>query len=337
MIESNQFGSQFGSQTPRAGADAKVCAQYEAMLADVVDGLLTPEDLAKFDEHASGCTGCGVQLAEAQRGAAWLSMLKAYPPEPDAALVTRILAETSVRTAGEQEALRAEQRAHAEQVSLLGSSLRMPVAGPVAPSAAVATAGSGVLPFRARVGLRLRPITHTVLQPRFMMTAAMAFFSIALTLNVAGIRLNEIHASDLKPASLRRSFYQANAHVVRYYDNLRVVYELESRVHDLQHTSDDSGPASAYPSVAPGGTPDPKQGDSSPGGTTSKPSEPAGKRPDGATSRPAPNPKSGSSRREYPSPRLTQVADAGEMSLPSSTALDPTGSWDAHNKFGRAL
>ncbi len=336
MIESNQFGSQFGSQTPRAGVDAKVCAQYEAMLADVVDGLLTPEELAKFDEHASGCTSCGVQLAEAQRGAAWLSMLKAYPPEPDSALVTRILAETSVRTAGEQEALRAEQRAHAEQVSLLGSSLRLPVAGPVTRSPAVATVGSGVLPFRARAGLRLRPITHTILQPRFMMTAAMAFFSIALTLNVAGIRLNEIHASDLKPASLRRSFFQANAHVVRYYDNLRVVYELESRVHDLQHTSDDSGPASTYPTVAPGGTPDPKQGNGSPGGK-SKPSEPDGKKPDGLTSQPAPNPKSGSSRREYPSPRFTQVAYAGETWLPGATALDPTVTWDAQSKFGRAL
>ena len=70
------------------------------------------------------------------------------------------------------------------------------------------------------------------------MTAAMAFFSVALTLNLTGIQSTDLRASDLRPSSITRSFAQANAHVVRYYDNLRVVYELESRVHDLQHTTD---------------------------------------------------------------------------------------------------
>lgn len=330
MIENNQFGSQM----PGTGADAKVCAQYEAMLADVVDGLLTPEQLATFDEHATGCAGCGVQLAEAQRGAAWMSMLKSYPPVPDAALVARILAETSVRTAAEQAALRAEQRAHAEQVSLLGSSIRVPVAGPVA----VPTAGSGVLPFRGRMALRLRPITHTVLQPRFMMTAAMAFFSIALTLNVAGIRLNEIHSSDLRPSSLRRSFYQANAHVVRYYDNLRVVYKLESRVHDLQHSADENAPAIPYsgaPSSAPGsGAPAPEQKLGAPAATQPKSADPAGKKPDGAEIR-RPDPKSGSSRRESPAPPAVQMAYASPDAWLGASALDAIP--DAQNKFGRAL
>ena len=32
-----------------------------------------------------------------------------------------------------------------------------------------------------------------------MMTAAMAFFSIALTLNLTGIKLTEIRAADLRP------------------------------------------------------------------------------------------------------------------------------------------
>jgi hypothetical protein len=38
-----------------------------------------------------------------------------------------------------------------------------------------------------------------------------------------------------------RSAYEAKAKVVRYSDNLRVVYELESRVRDLQRSSDDDG------------------------------------------------------------------------------------------------
>ena len=328
MNKSNQFGS----QGPHAGTDAKACAQFEAMLADAVDGLLTPEEQATFAEHAASCTGCGVQLAEAQRGAAWLGMLKAHPPEPDASLVTRILAETSVRAAAEQEALRAQQRAEAEQVSLLGSSLRAPAAAP----AAAAMVGAGVLPFRTRVGLRLRPITHTVLQPRFMMTAAMAFFSIALTLNVTGVRLNQIRASDLKPSSLRRSFYQANAHVVRYYDNLRVVYELESRVHDLQHSSDESVPATEYPMAPATDTPGSHQEDTAPGGTTPKSGGAAGKDPQGVN-RPAPNPKSGSSRREFASQPMVQVAFAEDMPRPNPAAFGPAAVSDVRNRFERAL
>ena len=70
------------------------------------------------------------------------------------------------------------------------------------------------------------------------MTAAMAFFSIALTMNLAGVRLTALHASDLKPSSLRKSFWSASNQAVRYYDNLRVVYELESRVHEMQRDSD---------------------------------------------------------------------------------------------------
>ena len=341
MNESNQFGSQFGSQTSRAAVDAKACAQFEAMLADAVDGLLTPEEQATFDEHARSCADCGVQLAEAQRGAAWMSLLKAEPPEPNTGLVARILAQTSVRTAAEQEALRAEQRAHAAEASLLGSGVSGSTMRAPLPASVATAAIPGVLPFRTRLSMRLRPMTHAVMQPRFMMTAAMAFFSIALTLNVTGVRLNQIHASDLRPSSLRRSFYQANAHVVRYYDNLRVVYELESRVHDLQHSADENAPATGYPSAPAGGVSDPKQKDAAPAGTKPRSSDssgdPAGKTPDGVISRPAPNPKSGSSRREYLTPPAVQVASvAGEVRL-SGSGYAAAAALEARNSFGRAL
>ena len=111
-------------------------------------------------------------------------------------------------------------------------------------------------------------LRHTMLQPRLAMTAAMAFFSIALTLNLTGVRVSELRLSDLKPSSLKRSMYEANAHVVRYYTNLRVVYELESRVHDLQRGDD--GDASSTPTVMPA--------------LTDQPARPAatGARPEGA-------------------------------------------------------
>ncbi len=104
---------------------------------------------------------------------------------------------------------------------------------------------SGLRALRSPGGIAasLRGLTLTMVQPRLAMTAAMAFFSIALTLNLTGVRLSALKASDLRPAAIQRSFYQANAHVVRYYENLRVVYELESRVRDLQRANDDGGPA----------------------------------------------------------------------------------------------
>jgi hypothetical protein len=75
-------------------------------------------------------------------------------------------------------------------------------------------------------------------QSRWIMTAAMAFFSIAFTLNLTGVKLTGFRLSDLRPtalaSNLTRQFYVADAHVMRYYDNLRFVYELESRVRQMR-------------------------------------------------------------------------------------------------------
>ena len=281
--------SQFGSdQTPAAG-NGRDCARFEAMLADAVDGLLSPGDQAALDEHLLTCASCGVSLAGTREGADWLVVLRLVPPEPPASLVDRILAETSVRTAAEGEALRAERRSQADSLSLLS---------PAAPAEPLseresATLPGAVLPFRSRLVRKLRPVPHMLLQPRLVMTAAMAFFSIALTLNLTGIHLNDLHASDLSPSSLRRSFYMANAHVARYYDNLRVVYELESRVHDLQR-SGDAGPGSDQPGAdsdpagaAPAGSPAAKPG--KPGGQAPK-DQPQGKQGSGLPLRIEPQP-----------------------------------------------
>jgi hypothetical protein len=76
------------------------------------------------------------------------------------------------------------------------------------------------------------------------MTAAMAFFSIALTLNLTGVRLTRIRLSDLKPTSVRmymeRQFTTASTPIIRYYDHLRLVYEVQSRVRELRRTTQNS-------------------------------------------------------------------------------------------------
>src|SRR5580698_4832337 len=80
---------EFDSSKPMA------CAICEAMCPDAVDGTLTEAEQRAFDKHLASCTACAEELAEAQRGAAWMAMLKGHTPEPPAALLQRILAETT--------------------------------------------------------------------------------------------------------------------------------------------------------------------------------------------------------------------------------------------------
>jgi hypothetical protein len=291
--------NQFGSAKPPQTADAEHCAGCEAMLADALDGTLSATDQAAFDLHRISCESCTAMLADAQRGAAWMEMLKSPRPEPPLGLLERILAQTAVDTKpaivlGPTDYLRQQQ-----PTTLLGR--------PALPSSVPAAFGPAkVLPFRARVAsvFNLRSIGQTLLQPRLAMTAAMAFFSIALTLNLTGVRLSDFHASDLKPSNIMRSAYQAKARVVRYSDNLRVVYELESRVRDLQRASDNDNPTPA------------SQSPSTPSDQNQKPSgaqppndqKPGGQNPDQKQAHP--RPKSGTSQRVVPGGSLRSVGSA---------------------------
>ncbi len=320
--------NQFGSAKPGLAGDPQHCAQCEAMLIDALDGTLSPADQATFDLHMAGCLSCADMLADAQRGAAWMEMLQAPRPEPPANLLERIIAQTSgAQTSGQADAQTgspADSKVYPPIAP--GSADRVPPRPPntllghpmLVPSAAVPPAGFGhanVLPFRTRAAYGLRSLGQTMLQPRLAMTAAMAFFSIALTLNLTGIRLSQLRASDLKPSSILRSCYEAKAKVVRYSDNLRVVYELESRVRDLQHSPDDAsqtGQAGSPPAPTPQTDPAAKPGQ-----------KPAGKQPDGQDhdqkqSRPRPNP--GSSRRETPGDSIRQAGSFPRLySLPAGT------------------
>ncbi len=304
--------NKFGSGGPGGPGDPQHCAQCEAMLVDALDGTLSKADQATFDTHMIGCPSCAALLADAQRGAAWMEMLKSPRPEPPAALFERILAQTSGKSTlgpvkedqlpivlGRTDFLRTP-------TPLPGHASLLPPLG--APLATNPFASGKVLPFRARVTHGLRSFGQTMLQPRLAMTAAMAFFSIALTMNLTGVRLSQLHASDLKPSSILRSCYEAKAKVVRYSDNLRVVYELESRVRDLQRSSDDEGAAGTV--SAPVNQNDPAQQNRKPAGQ--QPDDPKDQKPgqknDQKQNSPKPNP--GSSRRETPGGNVQLVASA---------------------------
>jgi len=285
--------NQFGSAKPGLTGDPQHCAQCEAMLADALDGTLSAEDQATFDLHMVVCATCAEMLADAQRGAAWMEMLRSPRPEPPAALLERILAQTSAPASNESSLSVSPAPAYVRNPNtLLG---RPTLVGSAAQPSTFAS--TNVLPFRSRITHGLHSIGQTMLQPRLAMTAAMAFFSIALTMNLTGVHLSSLRISDLKPSSLKRTAYETKARVVRYSDNLRVVYELESRVRDLQRSSDDDGTTNApanqtAPAAAPTQKPD--------GSQKPDPQQPGDKnqdqKQDQKQTRPRPNP--GSSRRE---------------------------------------
>jgi hypothetical protein len=185
------------------------CGEWETLLADALDGLLRPEDEARFTAHKADCAACSAMYEEARKGREWLEFLSPEPEVP-AGLLEKILAQTGP--------------GHA-------------IAGDLLP---VAVGVGGVPAFMPPVwqqpGFLAR--MRSAAQPRLLMTAAMAFFSIALTLNMTGVRFSSVRLADLRPRTLRsymeRQLIMASVPIVRYYDHLRFVYEVESRVRELR-------------------------------------------------------------------------------------------------------
>jgi hypothetical protein len=220
------------ANAPKSGAPHAArklsCEEWEALLVDFLDGTLTPSEIEIFRAHDQTCDPCAKMFSEASQGREWLAFLRTEPAVPPA-LMSRILAQT----AGALIDTRLDEVFHGK-------------AAP-APSTAVGVVSGPVLPFWRRAA----QATHAgrIAQPRLLMTAAMAFFSITLTLNMAGVKLSAVRLADLKPASistnLDKQYHMASARVVRYYDSLRFVYEMEARVRELRRDADldNSAPA----------------------------------------------------------------------------------------------
>jgi len=236
---------------PNTGKPVRVlrCDEWENLLVDALDGTLTAADQAAFNRHQGECPLCAQMLKETQQGKAWLQYLAAEPAPP-ADLLKNILAHTSGRSL---------------PGVVSGMEPGLPAPAPTA------------RPAWRRVAPRVFPMVRQVLEPRLLMTAAMAFFSIALTMNLTGIKVTEIRASDLTPSRLRatvtRTYYSTNEQVTKYYENLRLVYEMEARVRELRRSTE------ASPAPAPRETPKqaPRDGTGSPSSTVpSKPPVPKG-------------------------------------------------------------
>jgi len=195
------------------------CSQFEALLADALEYDAAGAQAAgaeansldsqaratvpheAFEAHRQSCATCGALYAEAQEG---MLLLRSIPEvEPPRNLVHNILAATS----------------------------RAKVAG-TAPTQVVR------MEWLERWRRSLRPSMAGFLHSRFAASFAMAFFSLSLTLTLAGVNFGKLGKVDWHPSALRKSvvlqYTHIEANVMRYYDNMRLVYVFQSGIQELK-------------------------------------------------------------------------------------------------------
>jgi hypothetical protein len=192
------------------------CHEFDALLTDMLDGVLGGAQLDAFQAHARSCSACGPLLAEVEAGRNWLQGLAEV--EPRAGLVNSILAST---TGVDSQRLRANVAAPA-RVGWLERA-------------------------QAWISNGMEPIWATVRQPRFAMSFGMAFFSLSVALSMLGVKPADLRQISLRPAAIRHTFYNTQARVVRYYDNIRFVYELQAAASKIKRNVRPAEPGPAKP------------------------------------------------------------------------------------------
>jgi hypothetical protein len=175
------------------------CAEFEILLCDYVDGTLRAEEKTALEGHRSGCAACQ-QLSEDVTGIT--AFFERVPQtEPPAELLTRILHHAPIG-----------RQARAER---LGSDAR--------PSWAKRFFGG---------------IMQGWLQPRYVMGMAMTILSFSMLARFAHIEPRQLRASDLDPVKVWQGIddhsHRIYDRAMKYYDNLRLVIEIQSRLKELK-------------------------------------------------------------------------------------------------------
>ena len=176
------------------------CGEIEIILADYLDDTLSPEERVALEQHASTCTSCRALLEDAS---AAVSFLKgADEVLPPAELITRI--------------------------------------------AYGAPVGRVRLPFE-RQSLLSRLTSkwlQPMLQPRLAMGMAMTILSSAMLERCTGVHVQHLQAADLNPVRIwggvEDRALRVKDRAVKYYENLRWVYEIETQLKTLQQRQDAS-------------------------------------------------------------------------------------------------
>ncbi|MBV9294110.1 MAG: zf-HC2 domain-containing protein [Acidobacteriaceae bacterium] len=174
------------------------CTEFETLLADYLDGTLGPADRAALEAHASSCNGCREFMPDVAAGLALLKRVEEVVPPSE--LITRIA----------YQAPMGRTRQPFERQGLLN-----------------------------KLAIKwLQPL----LQPRLAMGMAMTILSFAMLERCTGAKVQQIQAADLNPvriwSGMEDKAFRLKDRAVKYYENVRLVYEFESRLKNLEDQQD---------------------------------------------------------------------------------------------------
>jgi anti-sigma factor RsiW len=173
------------------------CAEFESTLADYVDGTLGSPERAAVELHAASCASCREFMADVTGVASMLKRVEEV--EPPAELITRIAYRTPLGRSREE----------------------FDVPG-----------------FWSRLKMKwLEPL----LQPRLAMGMAMTVLSFSMLARCTGVPVQHLAAADLSPGhilgTLEDRVLRTKDRLVKNYENLRVVYEIEARLNEMERQS----------------------------------------------------------------------------------------------------
>lgn len=169
------------------------CAEFEILLSDSLDGIISPSDQARLDEHARSCAACAELAADCGAAIAFLGHVELV--DPPAELVNRLvfMAPTGVTA-------RPSHEAKGKWTAVFG--------GWFAP----------------------------LLQPRLAMGMAMTILSFSMVGRLLGLQERQLTMADLEPAkvvaTLDLKVHRAYDRAVKYYENVRLVYVIQSQLRE---------------------------------------------------------------------------------------------------------
>ncbi len=169
------------------------CQQIEILLCDYVEGSLDQAGRQAVESHLPHCPSCAELARDSAAALAFLENIDAV--EPPAELITSILFRSP---------------AGVEPVT-------------------VPSRSQGILAW-------LKGIFQPVLQPKFAMGMAMTILSFSMIGRLAGIEQRPLTAADLNPVKIWSEtdvkVQRAWDRAVKYYENLRLVYEIQNRLQE---------------------------------------------------------------------------------------------------------
>jgi hypothetical protein len=179
------------------------CTEFEILLVDYVDGAVSVDERRAVEAHTDICPACREMLRDVFHAVSFLEAADKATPPPE--LITRIAAQIPQG--------RVKDEFHRSGfLSRIFSSWLQPV-----------------------------------LQPRFAMSMAMTILSLAMVERCTGIRAQQIRPEELSPAvlwnNLEEKAYRTWDRTVKYYENLRLVYEVETALKEIREQQD-AAPAS---------------------------------------------------------------------------------------------